>query len=696
MRRSLRQWAAPLAFGSLMASSVFGMVGPPTAGVGGGRGPTLLVGAAVRSITPPAAGTLRHDPADCVAGTPLAKVFDGPRQFAFEDPYVDVGHVGHYTLGDPYVDCAHVGRWVGNLLGGGASSPRFYDHVADRITARAMVVSDGARTMGVEVVDNEGLFDIYAARIRAAVAAAGVHLSAITISSTHDESAPDTIGLGGVNALTSGVNPFYADFLVSQSAAAIISAYRAMQPAHLKMAEALEPANLRQCWSSYPYVDDQIMPTLQAVGTGGKVIATLTSVSQHAESLGFDPGPSNDWISADWPGFFRRTLQARYGGVAIEMAGSVGSVETPEVFSQAISRVPQHYIDASHPAGCATLFDPAGTQVPIGYSTETKALGQDLAGAVIAALRHHASWSRSSVLWSATTPVCVRLTNVEFLAAGAAGVFGGRPLYLPGCTAVAPMAPNGSTIGGNSLLTEVGAFQIGDAGFLALPGEVFPFTYLRGFLGPKDMPVPRDPLPPWPMPYLRTRFRFFVGLANDMVGYIFPQGNGVGVPGERPVTNPTFSDVDRFGCTHADDAESTGSGTANTLGTALVGLLRTHYGPPEQVIDGRYVLGDGVLSRDPLGSPASIECTANQVFHPAPPAVAVWLPGGHVVHPTAWMSLSGRPQARPDRNTRGYFTAGGVRHWLDVYPTIPDLPARVAVAPRGPSTSAEHRGVVAR
>ena len=39
-----------------------------------------------------------------------------------------------------------------------------------------------------------------------------------------------------------------------------------MRPATIRYAEAKEPANLRQCWSSYPFVDNQLMPILQAVG----------------------------------------------------------------------------------------------------------------------------------------------------------------------------------------------------------------------------------------------------------------------------------------------------------------------------------------------------------------------------------------------------------------------------------------------
>ena len=78
----------------------------------------------------------------------------------------------------------------------------------------------------------------------------------------------------------------------------------------------------------------------------------------------------------------REELERRYGGVAIEMAGSVGSVETPEIFDSAISRTPQQFIAESHPAGCRTLFEGTGTPVPTGYLQETRTLGQMLAGAV--------------------------------------------------------------------------------------------------------------------------------------------------------------------------------------------------------------------------------------------------------------------------------------------------------------------------
>ncbi len=424
---------------------------------GAPRGTAFRVGAAVGDFTPPAFGHAPGgDPADCLP--PGSALYTGPRAFAFEEPYTDSDGNGHYdppdptvpTAGEPFLDCNGNGRWDGNLLGGDGGG-RYYDRVADPVGARAIVASNGRRTIAVEVVDQEGLFNTYIQRIRRRVAADGYRLDGIFVSATHDESAPDTLGINGQSATTSSVNAYFADYLVARSAQAIEQAYRAMRPAYVRYAEAMEPGNLRQCWSSYPFVDDQRMPAFQAVGTDGRTIATMASVSQHAETTAFNGGtPELDAqkhaVSSDWPHFFRDALERRYGGVGIEMAGSVGSVETPQVFGTAVSRTPQHFVDASHPAGCRTLFDAAGTAVPLGYDQETATLGRQLAGAVAGALDRGAL-SDSEDVWGERRDVCIPFENALFSAAAAGGVFAARSAYTGNCSVEIPPAPNGTTIG---------------------------------------------------------------------------------------------------------------------------------------------------------------------------------------------------------------------------------------------------------
>ena len=70
--------------------------------------------------------------------------------------------------------------------------------------------------------------------------------------------------------VTSATNDYWLfDELIPRAAKAIEQAYANRRPATIKYAEGQEPSNFRQCWSSYPYVDDMRMPLLQAVGNDG-------------------------------------------------------------------------------------------------------------------------------------------------------------------------------------------------------------------------------------------------------------------------------------------------------------------------------------------------------------------------------------------------------------------------------------------
>src|SRR5207244_4978040 len=143
---------------------------------------------------------------------------------------------------------------------------------------------------------------------------------------THDESAPDVVGLWGPGLTpagegvgNSGVNDYWMTYAIDRAAHAIVEAYRARQPARIRYAETTQPENFLTCWSSYPYVRASKIPAMQAVSTAsdGHVIFTLMNYGIHAETLGFNGGPALDsegstleeekyWLSADWP-YWART-----------------------------------------------------------------------------------------------------------------------------------------------------------------------------------------------------------------------------------------------------------------------------------------------------------------------------------------------------------------------------------------------------
>src|SRR5205085_2230017 len=185
-------------------------------------------------------------------------------------------------------------------------------------------------------VDSIGMFNVTMDRIRSAVTAADPSVSDVFISSTHDESAPDPIGLWGPDpsdlptnpsppaATSSGVDEYYMTYLVNHVAGAVVNADHGTKPAQLRATVGQMPSNTQSCWSSYPYIDNQDLPVLQAVDpASGNVIATVVDVSTHAETYAFSGIPSYvSTFSADWPGQMRQALEQRWpGSVGVELAG---------------------------------------------------------------------------------------------------------------------------------------------------------------------------------------------------------------------------------------------------------------------------------------------------------------------------------------------------------------------------------------
>ncbi len=103
------------------------------------------------------------------------------------------------------------------------------------------------------------------------------------------------------------------------------------------------------------------------------------------------------------------------------------------------------------PPGCRTLFtvggnpDTAGAlHVPIGYTGETQAFGQQIGQSIVAVLRAGAyQVSRSNQLWGARASICVPLDNALFSLGASLGVFAARPGYNSDCTQASPVLPNG-------------------------------------------------------------------------------------------------------------------------------------------------------------------------------------------------------------------------------------------------------------
>ena len=673
----------------------------------------FMVGAAAADITPPLAGTLANDPANCdPSGT-----YNGPHLFALEEPYIDVNGNGQYDAGDPtdpsvfgpepFLDCtvptANGGtrppdsRWDGIYLDGGSGSNRLPTEVLDPIWMRTIVVGNGTKTIAITVADQEGIFKEIWDLVRQKVQSdGGFGLDEMFMSSTHDESAPDTIGIGGPSSVVSGVDPFYVEFMIAQAAQSIEQAAQNMRPATISFGQ-IHPDDLIPCSSSYPFVADENVGVMQARDlTTGAVIATLVNYGIHAEELGFSSDSEDRLhLSSDWPHFARQALEQMFGGVAVTMAGAVGSVEMPKVFTSPQSFMPVDTHSIPGNGGCRTIYDTSAPYSPYGYLASNKDRGEKIALWAARAL-DAGERSRSNTIAFARTSLFVNLDNVLFQAAGAAGVFTYKKIYVNGVEV--PQAPNGSEQG-NQVQTDIGWFQVGDAQFVTTPGELFPFTYGHDFSGPDDLAVPQyGPPHGWVMAAMTSKWRFIEGLGEDMLGYIFPRSNAVGVP---TTSNPQPDDTDRFGCGHSDDGEAANEAAGDILNDAVLPLLPVpppRRNPIEQVRVGRYIWSDGTLHRNPMGDGRHGCDDTSKVFTQAPDggAVGVWvLPAGvtefargvgkiyrlrasalgPIRRSAHWMDFRGQANDLPSMQTRGIRLGRKRRIWIDVFPDTTGLTA---------------------
>jgi len=651
-------------------------LGPPVAALPAGAATVrpdadFLVGAAAVDITPPLAAAGGTDPAHCAA----PPTYTGHHLLTLEEPYQDSNGNGRHDDGEPFQDCPvrrvdgtvapPDGRWDGIYLGGGDCCDRQPTAVLDPVWARTIVVDNGVKKVSITSVDNEGVFKEYWDRVRAKVRADGTRLDEMFFSSTHDESAPDTIGISGPSELVSGTDPFYVEYLIAQSAASIERAAAHTYHAHLRYG-SVRPSDLTTCWSSYPFAADEAVGVMQAVRPSGKVTATLVNYGIHAEELGFSEDDQDRLhLSSDWPHFARQALEQRFGGMAMTMAGSVGSVEMPQVYPAPRDHTPTGVYSSTGNGGCRTIYRNDATAAPYGYHSSTQQRGEAVARWAAIALTS-GRWSHTTTIHTRRDTFFMPLENALLALGGAFGVIPGKDGYLDGrlltrnaAGAVDPPAQ------ANEFKTEVVWYRIGDADFVSAPGELFPFTYARDFGGPADQAVPDGATPPpWIMSRLSQRYRFVEGLGEDMVGYLFPKTNAVGVPRSLDGAD----DTDRFGCGHSDDGEAAADDAGGIAARHLAALLPA---TRDWTVPGRYVWIDGSRHRSPLGEGGQACTGPGNTFVPGPGARGIAF-FAYTVNVDGrdwrWMDLHGQAETAPSTQTRGIVNREGHRIWLDVFP----------------------------
>jgi hypothetical protein len=681
-------FAAALAAGALAASAS-----------------AFQAGAAKADITPPAYTTASDSvfvPMCGASAAQVAELWPGPREFAFEKPYVDVHGLGKYAPGDPYCDADHTNRYEAPYIAGGDGENHWPMSVeaGNGPQARAIVLANSGGRAAIVSVDSIGIFNVTAQQIRDEVSRLDPTLTNVYVSSTHDESAPDPIGLWGPDAselpehpetpvaTSSGVDEYYMSFLVERVARAVVAADAARRTAKLALATGSMPSNTQSCWSSYPFIDDQDMPVMQATDKAGNVIFTLADVGTHAETLAFSGVPSYvSTLSADWPGAMRTAFETRWpGSVGVELAGMVGSVETPTVYepeTTQVLRVPGalHNV-AGNPDRCRSVYPEPSSGSAVSDAREfIPAYGRAVADTAAAALAGARSYAPST-LSSQQQSICVELENNFFKAAFAAGLIPDRPAYTDSACTLAsnPAAASATPPAGPGaeapiyLKTNVGVLTLGPLQLAYSPGEVFPVTEVRGAIDEAQMPFPTDcyesssenyncgkplPMTPWIAAKMTKPYRFLVGLGEDMIGYMSPPGNFVGDEGEL-TSEPWLAyetsgngGHDRFGYGHSDDSESVGPYAGLFVTNALSELLASD-GRLTSVVPGLFIDAGGHLSDSPFASGAFTGAVGVKVLPAGKTTPRTYLIGSSA---QGWATFDGQP----DPGTAGTSLSYSVR-----------------------------------
>jgi len=644
---------------------------------------TWLAGAAAEKVTP-LPFDAKRDLLEFPQTTCPRQIFGGPRAFDFEEPYADLNHDGTFSYGsDLPCDADHNGRWDGLYSSGGVD--HLTEWVHDDIWARALAISDGTHTVVIESVTSQGLFIEDDDRIRNGIRGARPGVTGVFVSSTHNESSPDPIGIygapddgTGAAGLFSGVDDYYISYLVSQAVRAGVAAIDAMVPALMRVTE-FTPAVRARLSTTFPTTDavkggTPAYGTPEATDTKGRVlqlvrrsdggnIETVFNFAAHNQQIGHAPDSSvvvvggrslrvNRSVSDDWPGVFARTVESKLGGHAMFMVGDNGSIEDPEW----AGACPQIHSDE----GCFEL------------SSHT---GATLASDVVAALGRGSDVVAPHTLRAATDRFIVPLQNQLFIAAFATGLFAHRT------AATTTVCVDSVGVPRPCFKTEVGVLDFGpQLQMLVNPGEAYPALIEGMPWGTEQMSCPGRSMPPVPAWHASAAHKLEMGLGDDMIGYEIPGPAWFADPavvvdvscplGAQFTSDPT-SDYDRRNEYHKLESESTGADGGSLVAAHLSSLAASFGGAPRSVSPGRFVKSSGLFTRRGADGP-----------------VGIWLSNGVVVAVTGvssfgstpvryhgvFMDFDGRAQSAPDINTRGMLVYGSrgsvMRFFVDVFPTV--------------------------
>jgi hypothetical protein len=466
------------------------------------------------------------------------------------------------------------------------------------------------------------------------------------------------------------------DWLDDQMADAAVGACDNRRPASLREVEFPVPAGLRQEIHAFPTTDngmatatDPKVRVLQARDGSGSPIFTMMNLADHNQDIGqSDSFEESHTVSSDWPGYFHRRLEQDVGGMAMFLAADIGSME--DLITDPAIPGPPCFSGAN---GCYAQVEATGNSIADHVAAELANAKPVPVGAVD----------------GERTEFCAPLENNLFRAAFEAGLFGERQGYT-NCQ------PTGRA--GNEVHTSVAVLDVGaDLQFIVNPGEAFPGLMLGSPWGIEDASCAARDNPPVPTWHASAKYRFQVGLGDDLIGYEKPAWSFIYEP-------PTFTspdcNTDPHGHSHSLESEAVGPVASNMVAQNLADLLDQNPDPVAAIRLGRYVKADGTLTNaytapQDQGAPGHFPTDAVAIWLAEPGSTTLDAEPGHPDSGTIvalgnvasfgdrrvdangdFMDFDGAEEPNgPDIMTRGMLvkaSGGGVqkRYYVNVYPAL--------------------------
>ena len=366
--------------------------------------------------------------------------------------------------------------------------------VLDPLMARVVVLKHGQKKIAMASVDLVGFFLTNVNQIRKQLPG----FSYVLVSSTHNHEGPDTIGLWGPRAVTSGVDPAYMTFVEDQLVKAIKTADDSAKPASSSIGTAKAPELLHDGREPYIKHDELVAIRFEDPQTH-KTTGLIVQWNCHPETL----ADKNTALSSDFVGPTVRYLQKKHSCPVLYLTGTVGglmttlhvevknekgvalqdgTVEKTERYGILLGQLADRAIASSKPVSLAPL-DARSREVYLPLDNHFYVLGRQL-GVL----------KRDGFFWEdnpyKASPADDKVKGKRFAAK-----------------------------------TEVGWLKLGELEVALIPGEIYPELVLDKVQDPPDpgADFPDAPIEPAIYKQLRGPHRMIVGLANDEIGYIIPK-----------------------------------------------------------------------------------------------------------------------------------------------------------------------------